>query len=161
MKTIPLTKGYSALVDDEDYERVAAVKWYASVHPRTIYAQRDCHANGKRTAVCLHRFIMSAPQGMWVDHINGDGLDNRKSNLRVCTPAENLRNQRRPTGRSVFKGISFDAVNKKWRATIRVSGKRVFLGRFLDERSAAMAYDAAALLHHGAFACTNADLGLL
>ena len=161
MKTIPLTRGHGALVDDEDYDRIASVKWYASVQSNVTYANRDTCESGKRVTVSMHRFIMQPPKGMRVDHINGDGLDNRKANLRICTPGENLRNQRRAKGRSAFKGVSFHAHNKKWRAQICVDGRRMCLGYFPDERSAAMKYDAAALIHFGEFACTNAALGLL
>jgi hypothetical protein len=161
MNTIPLTKGYSALVDDEDYDRIASFKWYVSLQKTSTYANRDTCESGKRTTVSMHRFIMQPPKGMRVDHINGDGLDNRKANIRVCTPGENLCNQRRIRGLSAFKGVSYWTHGLRWRAQICVDGRRIFLGSFPDEPSAATAYDAAALFYHGEFACTNADLGLL
>jgi hypothetical protein len=161
MKKIPLTKGYSALVGDDDCDRIAAVKWYASVHPRGVYVQRDTHENGKRVSLLMHRVIMSAPPGTHVDHINGDCLDNRKSNLRVCSRSENMRNRRRVSGRSQYKGVVYVPHLDKWQAQIIVDKRTINLGVHRNERDAALAYDAAAPTYHREFACTNADLGLL
>lgn len=94
MKEIQLTKGYVAIVDDEDFECVNRHKWVVLVNKerRTKYVMRTETKDGKRAKVYLHRFITNPPEGMVVDHINGDGLDNRKENLRICTTSENQRN---------------------------------------------------------------------
>lgn len=97
MKTLPLSQGKVAIVDDEDYEQAAQFKWSATLNSRPgrkpkWYAHRKAYINGVRTTVYLHRFLTSCPDGFVVDHINGDSLDYRRSNLRICTQAENLRN---------------------------------------------------------------------
>ncbi len=163
MKEIPLTRGYRAIVDDDDYERLSAKRWRASVmKPRadgsvTVYAIGSTSLrDGKERTLFLHRVVLDAPKGKQVDHINGDGLDNRKENLRICTNAENNRNRRPyPYGDSKFKGVSWAKRDEKWRATIKMNGKRIHLGYFTREIDAANAYDAAAIERFGEFARTN------
>lgn len=160
---VELNGGHVALVDAADLERVAAHTWYALVTPRTVYAVRT-PANGRR--IRMHRELLDAPDGVDVDHKNGDGLDNRSENLRLTTRAGNARNaaKRRSTTRELtsrFKGVFWDKSRRRWVATIRHDGRTVRLGRFLDEESAARAYDAAALRHFGRFARTNLMMGLL
>lgn len=113
MKELPLTRGYVAIVDDDDYERVCMYKWRASVmKPQmdgrvNVYAMRTVTVSkGKETTEYLHRAILRAEKGTQVDHINRNGLDNRKNNLRICTNAENNRNRLpSPGGASKFKGV--------------------------------------------------------
>jgi hypothetical protein len=153
VKEIPLTKGYVALVDDEDYERVSVLKWSACVHDRRVYAMR----RPDRKTVYLHRFIMNAPVGSTVDHQNHDGLDNRRENLRICSNAENVANQRpqiRPKS-STFKGVTWDKSRSKWIAVIKVNKVGKHLGRFSNEMEAARAYDRAAFHYFGQFAHPN------
>jgi hypothetical protein len=156
MMEVPLTRGYVALVDAEDYERVmAAGPWYAERDRSAIYAV-GCN---KR----MHRFLMGLVRGdrRIVDHINHDGLDNRKSNLRIATVAENNRNRRKITtwrGRPVaspYKGIHASPSRKMWYADIYVNGKLISLGSFADQKDAALAYDKAAIEHWGQFAVLN------
>jgi hypothetical protein len=156
MMEVPLTRGYVALVDDEDYERVmAAGPWYAERDRSAIYAV-GCN---KR----MHRFLMGLERGdrRIVEHINHDGLDNRKSNLRIATVAENNRNRRKITtwrGRPVaspYKGIHASPSRKMWYADIYVKGKLISLGSFADQKDAALAYDKAAREHYGEFAVLN------
>jgi len=160
MKTIPLTQGYSAIVDDEDYERVAAYVWRANVSRRVdgscrVYALRAISLFDGGGGQYLHQFIVDTPEGMQTDHVNGDGLDNRRSNLRVCTRTENQRN-RRACGRvSEYKGINFYKRTSMWRAIIAVGGKQKCLGYFASEIEAANAYDAAAMKYFGEFARLN------
>lgn len=157
MREIPLTRGYVALVDDEDYERVAAKKWGVTVKPQdtTPYAQNGVRVAGRMTSVAMHRFILDAPIELVVDHINGNGLDNRRANLRLCSRSENQWNRRKSSqNTSGFKGV-FHRGGTRWIARITAHGKTVHLGRFRDPTIAARAYDAAALRLHGEFARLN------
>jgi hypothetical protein len=104
----------------------------------------------------LHRLIMGAPKGVEVDHINGEGRDNRRSNLRLCTHAENGRNSVSRTGKSQYKGVYFDSRRGRWIARIRKDRKYHWLGSFHNEEDAARAYNLAAPKLHGEFARPNA-----
>lgn len=153
-----LLNGEFALIDRADEALVADRKWYRA--GRYVRA-RSPHADGPVYLV-LHRVLMEAPLGCLVDHINGDGLDNRRANLRLCSHAENMKNRAKHADTaSTFKGVWFDGRRGMWRAQINVDGERMCLGSFQDERKAAIQYDRAARLFFGAFARTNADLGLL
>jgi len=157
VKTIQLTQGYVAKVDDEDFERVAAFKWCAHVKGKTAYAARNAPrgSGGKRT-IYLHRFVTNAPDDMLVDHISGDGLDCRRSNLRLFTQAENRRNRGKPSNNtSGLKGVSWSERGKKWFAQITRDGKTVHLGSFAEKEAAAQAYAKAAQSIHGEFARTE------
>lgn len=160
MITIPLTKGHVAVVDDEDVH-LAQFRWYAQPVRRTIYARRDDWAwrDGRPVrlrAHFLHRDVLAAVKGSEVDHINGDGLDCRRSNLRLASRAQNARNRRTSTtNKSGFKGVSWQAKRGKWQAMICVNNRNRFLGRFSDPVAAAEAYDAAARKHFGEFAALN------
>lgn len=152
---IPLTQGMAALVDDEDAERVLAQgKWYAHRNRHAFYALRmSRRPDGSRQTIGLHTFLTGWPL---VDHINGDGLDNRRANLRPATDTENRRNARRRTDNtSGFRGVHWHKARGTWRARISVDGQRVCLGYHPTADAAARAYDAAALVHHGEFAHLN------
>lgn len=151
IRYIPLTKGKYAIVDAADYERVARHKWCASGSGRRMYAY--CHINGK--TVALHRFLTNAPKGMVVDHIDGNGLNDRQSNLRVCTQRQNLWNSR-PKGRhSRYKGVCWDKYRNRWVVYVRYEGRNIFVGRFRDEVEAARAYDRRAYECFGEYAYLN------
>jgi len=163
MIEIPLTRGKVALVDDEDAERILAHKWTAFTDSRRKrelwYAVRCVRSkNSKsRKSVGMHREILNAPDHLQVDHKNGNGLDNRKSNLRLATRAQNLRSSHRPIGKSGYRGV-YRHTNKKsrqYQAKIEFEGKRRSLVCYDCPKQAAMAYDAAAKELHGAFAALN------
>lgn len=152
MKTIKLTKGQFAIVDDEDFEFLNQWKWFASKDKNTFYANKR---HGK-TILQMHRLIMNPKKGEVIDHINLNGLDNRKKNLRICSPKENIRNApKRMKATSKFKGVYLPSGKDKWRATIRIDGKKKNLGTFASELEAAIAYNNAALKHFGEFAYLN------
>ena len=125
---------------------------------RTVYAVRQiCLGKGKTKAVHLHREIIGAPTGMFVDHINHNGLDNRKANLRLATRLQNARNRPKTNKAtsSQYKGVSYRRANGKWSATIFTDGRNVHLGYFETEIEAAKTYDKAAIERYGRFAALN------
>jgi hypothetical protein len=140
-RSIPLTRGMAALVDEEDYERISQFKWSAQKNCNTFYAKRNTPAtNGKRQGIeLMHRRILAPPRGMEVDHINGNGLDNRRKNLRVVTRQQNSQN-RHQIKTSRFPGVYWHDRDQKWRSQIRIHGKRKFLGSFTDEKAAYCKY---------------------
>lgn len=153
MKEIKLTRGMVALVDDEDFEYLNQWKWRAIPNNKTFYSQRDVQVNNHRFSIKMHRLIMNTPDSMEVDHIDHNGLNNQKSNLRNCTRNENMRNKI-TWGKSKYKGVCH-LRNNKFLAHIRLSGKLNHLGTFLNEEDAARAYDRAALKYYGEFAHIN------
>ena len=151
---MPLTRGYVALVDDEDYDRVSAGSWQVLGHRRTRYAVRPS-GHGKPT-IYMHRMILGAQPGQLVDHINHDGLDNRKANVRLCSPSQNMANQEKNrAGTSRFKGVHRVKGYDRWRASIFYGGKTRHLGSFGSEEDAARVYDTAALALWGEYAKLN------
>jgi hypothetical protein len=149
---IPLTQGKFAIVDAEDFDWLNQYQWYACKCKSTYYAARV--ERGK--TIRMHREIMRAPKGVLVDHINHTGLDNRKSNLRLCTNAQNCYNQRPSArGTSRYKGVSWHKCSRKWSARVRCDGKFNNLGDYKDEMAAAMAYDDKAVELFGEFAYLN------
>lgn len=151
-KEIPLTQGFVALVDDADYDRViAAGKWSAFVRKHTTYGKRKIRVGGQRQGVLMHTYITGWPL---VDHIDGNGLDNRRANLRPATSSENSQNRRmRSDNTSGLKGVSL--IRGRWRARIYLDGAQCHLGYFPTPEEAALAYDAAAIKHFGEFARLN------
>lgn len=153
MKTIPLTKGYSAIVDDEDYELLSQWKWQAHVRELTVYARRFSRdETGKEQHVWMHRVVNGTPVGMSTDHVNGNGLDNRRNNLRSATHFQNMWNKRPQRGHtSKFTGVSWEKSRGKWAANITVNKTTIFLGRYRAEEDAAEAYEKKAAEVRGAF----------
>lgn len=168
MVLIPLSQGLFAMVDDEDAERVLPFKWYARREKRAdgserVYAVRNiAGSDGKKTIQWMHRYLMGVAPGEEVDHIDGNGANNMRCNLRVCTRAENSRNARPCAGKSSqYKGVSRDKRVGKWKSYIKVDGRMINLGDFSSELEAANAYDVADTALFGDFARTNAMEGLL
>jgi hypothetical protein len=160
MKSIPLTQGFVAVVDDEDYERVVAFTWCATKTPNNVYAVRKVRTStGRSTSQLLHRFILGVihPR-IDVDHRDHDGLNCQRCNLRRCVRGENDGNRRKTRGGSKYKGVNLDRDRGLWRACITIHSRSKFLGRFHDERDAALAYDAAARAAFGEFANCNFPL---
>jgi hypothetical protein len=150
-----LTKGKVAIIDSVDAERILRHKWRLASRG---YAARNRHiADGPGPhAVKMHQEILQAPAGTEPDHINRNGLDNRRCNLRVATRSQNSCNRRiRTDNRSGFRGVSREIGRQRWRATIRIDGKTRHLGRFDVAEDAARAYDAAAQQAFGEFAQLN------
>lgn len=158
-RRIRLTRGKFAIVDPDDYYRLAKYKWQAMKGTNTFYAGRTERLKPGRKQRCrlMHREIVSIPNGMLCDHINGNGLDNRKANLRPVTPAQNLWNTRKSKAksRSRYKGVAWDRNDRRWEVRISVNSRRIYIGRFTDELEAAKAYDRAARKYHGRYAGVN------
>jgi hypothetical protein len=148
MKEIQLSRGKTVLVDDQDYAYLSQWNWHwhpASNNNGNGYAMR-------RGSIRMHREILGAKKGDIVDHINGNGCDNRRENLRICSASESSQNVR-PYGISGYKGVYVSG--DKWQAMIRQNGKLQHLGVFVDSRAAAVAYDTAAKEIYGANCKTN------
>jgi hypothetical protein len=154
MKKIRLTRGKHALVDDEDYEELSQYNWQASPRRQTWYAQRIGYRNGRRTTIHMHCHLLKWHGG--IDHINHNGLDNRRENLRKATQSVNKQNTRKKSGTtSRYLGVSWSVSHKKWQVQIRIDGKSTYVGRSVSELEAARLYDKAALEHYGRQAQTN------
>ena len=160
MKTIPLTRGFFATVDDKDYWGLAIHRWQSTIGNRgKVLPTRTTNVDSKRTTVYMSREIMGADVGKYVDHINGDTLDNRRINLRLCTNAENLSNRGKPRNNtSGYKGVVYDKRRNKWYAYIGCESKGFRSKDFDSRKDAAQAYDKLALEKHGDFAKLNFPL---
>src|ERR671923_1500933 len=146
-KQIPLPRGLFALVDDADYEWLNQWKWSIGSNR---YAYR---INEQNRGIYMHRLITNAPNGMQVDHINGNKLDNRRENLRVCTKHENMRNRgKQKNNTSGYKGVSWREKSKRYGAFIKIDGKYKMIGEYKTAEDAARAYNEFAKKYHGKFA---------
>jgi hypothetical protein len=143
--------GYDVLIDDEDFDKIKPLKWYRSYSgKRKLVYFISVGTRPNRKTIRLHRFIINAPNGKEVDHINSDTLDNRKINLRICTRDQNACNRRKNLNNtSGYKGVYFE--NGRWRAMIGTNGKLKSLGKFGSKEEAHKAYCEASKRYHGEF----------
>jgi hypothetical protein len=141
MREIRLTQGKVALVDDDDFEALNKFKWYASKDKNTHYADRhSTYVDGKRKTIRMHCEIIGALSGLVTDHIDGNGLNNQKSNLRIVTIRQNCQNKKGIIKSSEYPGVRWRNNRNKWEAGIKLSGKDKFLGHFISETEAFDAY---------------------
>ena len=162
MKQIKLSRNKIAIVSDEDFKMVNQHKWYCVPKDNCEYA---CHDFGNKDNqygvkhVTMHKFLMDTPFGMQVDHIDGNGLNNCRENLRICTQSQNNGNYRiSARNKSGFKGVSWHKKTGKWRATLAtymLDKKQQYLGVFENKEDAAKAYNEAAKVYFGEFARLN------
>lgn len=147
---VPLTRGYEAVIDADDVQLVSGMNWYACVTPWTVYPARKIRGS---TEIRMYNVLIAdKPTGFVVDHIDCNGLNNLRSNLRLATPSQNQHNKRRQkNNKSGLKGVSFDKKNKKWLSCICLNGRRYNLGRYQTPEQAHEAYRKAADDMHGHF----------
>jgi len=155
-RLISLTKGKRVIVDPDDYEEQTAHKWYAKKGNRRMKQPRYYAARSlKGKTIFMHRQIMRCPEDMEVDHINGDTLDNRKDNLRICTRADNNYNSSSRIATSSYKGVCFHKSTNKWQVQISYKRRKHHIGTYSHEVLAAKAYDDRASELFGEFARLN------
>jgi hypothetical protein len=153
---IKLTKGKFAIVDDADFEWLNQWQWQAHFQRGLWYARRTEGKFPFRKTIPMHNQIKGTPKGMVTDHKDGNGLNNQRDNLRICTRLQNARNSRKSLqNTSGFKGVTYNKESKKWRARITDNRKQFFLGSFNTPEEAGRAYDEAAKKYHGEFSQTN------
>jgi hypothetical protein len=153
---VPLTRGYEAIIDAADAPLVEGFNWSAMVAPRSVYAKRNDRTGDKARTVQMHRVILSEPEGLEVDHIDGDGLNNTRDNLRVATKAQNQHNRRiNRDNTSGLKGVSWCKHAGKCQARITINGKLKHLGYFNTKEEAHAAYCEASAKFHKEFGRTE------
>jgi hypothetical protein len=171
MAEIKLTQGKVAIIDDEDAEQCSIYKWHAFRdkirRPHIWYAATNVrNTQGRQIRLSLHRFLLGLTKGMRGDHVDGNGLNNRRLNIRQASSAQNSFNRKKQQNKmmtSQFKGVSKGQPrprdpHPKWHAEITIAPRKIHLGFFLSEREAAQAYDCAAVLYFGRFARLNFPL---
>jgi hypothetical protein len=153
MKTIQLTKGQVALVDDEDYLWLNQWKWHTHKGYSKNYARRFDYSQGKKIGIFMHSFILKMTNSKFMgDHENGNGLDNQRHNLRIATKSQNAKNKTSAkNSSSKYLGVSWHKIKKKWTVIIN----NVYIGDYKNEIEAALAYNEAAKIHHKEFANLN------
>ena len=141
MKEIKLTQGKVTLVDDDNFEDLNKHRWFARKDYNTFYVLRQSSTKGgyKQKTILMHRVIMTPPKHLQIDHIDGNGLNNQKSNLRIVTTRQNKQNAHIKTS-SKYPGVVWNKVSKKWQANIRIGNQKRYLGLFEKEEDAYAAY---------------------
>jgi hypothetical protein len=152
-KIIKISNKYETIVDDDDYEKLIQYKWRHFYNKNTGNVYVIGKVNERN--IGMHRFIMNAPSNLQVDRINHNVLDNRKTNLRLCTASQNAQNTKIRKHTSKYKGVYFDKQKQKWRSRIMINKKLIHLGLFEDEVEAALSYNNTALKLFGTFAFLN------
>ncbi len=157
MKLIPLTQGQFAQVDDSDYDFLMQWKWHAELRDKIWYARRGrLISDSSHGNLYMHRIIMKPVRELVVDHIDHNGLNNQKSNLRICTRQQNQFNgSKQENSTSGFYGVRWDKARTKWCAELKINSKKVYMKRFSCEIEAAKAYDEVAKKYRGDFANLN------
>jgi hypothetical protein len=162
MKTIPLTRSDVILIDDSDYEFALNYHWWAlriTEGNKITYAAADVFTDGTRQTILLHRMLLRPSAHQYIDHINHNGLDDQRNNIRISTMSQNLANKRiQSNNKSGYKGVHWHKQRNKWAAEICVNYKRQSLGLWSDPWRAAQAYNTAALEAWGEFALLNIQL---
>ena len=159
MKEIPLIRNQHAIIDDADYLIISSFKWVLLENLQNPHWAKYAKTKINNKTVFMHRMIIQPEAGLIVDHINGNGLDNRRSNLRIVTSSQNSQNRITNYGTSKYKGVSWYKSSKTWTAQIRKKGRQLkHLGYFKNEITAAKIYDEAALEYFGEFAQLNFPL---
>jgi hypothetical protein len=159
MKKIKLTQGMYAMVDDEDFDNLNSHKWSARKdHDRDCF-YAVCQAKQikkNRKTLLMHRLILKTPSKIQVDHIDGNGLNNQKSNIRNCNRSQNQMNRiNQANNTSGYKGVTWNSHVGSWQAQLKVGGKQLYLGCHKNILNAAVAYNDAAIKHFGEFARLN------
>lgn len=149
---IPLTQGQMTIIDEEDFQLAKQYKWHAHKQHNIYYAVTTIGQKPNRKAVRLHRLLSNCPERMVVDHIDGNGLNNCRDNLRICTNSENVKNRKiQINNTSGYKGVTWHKREQKWRAQIQMNNKQIQLGSFDNPEDAYAAYCEAAEKYHGEF----------
>lgn len=154
MKRIRLTQNKFAIVDNDDYEWLNNFKWYPDKSPSgKVYVVRNSkNESGKHKKIRMHQEIMGTPKGMETDHIDGNGLNNQRKNLRICTKSQNQHNRNKyKCNTSGYKGVSWHKGKEKWSAQIRINGILVYLGDYIAKEAAYEAYCKACIKYHKEF----------
>lgn len=154
MKEIKLTRGLVTLVDKEDFEYLNQWKWCVNKCGKNFYALRGVMKNKKNITIYMHRILSNNESRLLTDHINGDTLDNRKSNLRICTHKQNSRNSKHSISND-YKGIWYNKKKKYYQSYITVDGRHIYLGKSDTPIEAAIKYDIGAYKYFGEFANLN------
>jgi len=156
MKEIRLTQGEVALIDDGDSELVSKYKWCAMKQRNTFVAKRGIRVDKKHRTIYMHNFIMGYKNCFEIDHINHNGLDNRRANLRRVTKAQNQYNKQPKHGcSSKYKGVTFERKSDMWQAQIQYKGINKYLGKYSTPEEAALVYNKAAIKKFGEYAFLN------
>ena len=157
MKQITLTQGKIALVDDSGFDMLSKFKWFANKFNGKWYAVRSFGTRKtKKGSIMMHREIMKTVKGMDTDHIDGDGLNNQRKNLRACTHSENSCNRgKQKNNTSGFKGVTWNKTGKTWQAQIKVKNKYIYLGCSPSESFAYKMYVEGCEKYHGKFSNSN------